>query len=146
MAALKQLLQSSLPNGQRPMDSGQPCVSWACCCTASCVCPPFRWIDNGDGTRGFFNVKACVTQAGYGYNSRIAQPCAAGTYNRRDTYLPCTACPTGLTTAGVGVGVTLADCGMRAGYGFHNGAVTLCPVGGWLLQLALLPATATMQT
>lgn len=87
------------------------------------------WIDNGDGTRGFFNVKACVTQPGYGYNSRIAQPCAAGTYNRHDTYLPCTACPTGLTTAGVGVGITIANCGMKAGYGFHNGAITLCPVG-----------------
>lgn len=132
MAALKQLPAVLQPAAnKRTMDSDQPRVSWVCCCAASCVCSPSpRWIDNGDGTRGFFNVKACVTQPGYGYNSRIAQPCAAGTYNRHDTYLPCTACPTGLTTAGVGVGITIANCGMKAGYGFHNGAITLCPVGG----------------
>ena len=75
------------------------------------------YVDNGDGTGGFVNVKACVTQAGYGYSSRQAEPCAQGTYNDKDTWSTCTACPYGTTTAGPGLGVTAADCKLAPGFG-----------------------------
>lgn len=96
------------------------------------------WADNGDGTRGFTSERACVTQDGYGYSARIASPCAVGTYNPRDTYSSCSACPTGLTTSGVGAGRTIADCGLAAGYGFHSGAVTACPLGKEVVQAVLI--------
>lgn len=91
------------------------------------------WRDNGDGTRGFTSELACVTQDGWGYASRLANQCPVGSYNPRDTYAPCTACPTGRTTAAVGAGATLADCGIAAGYGAVNGAVAQCPVGEYVL-------------
>jgi hypothetical protein len=98
------------------------------------------WVDNGDGTRGFSSFKACVTQDGFGFNSsrRTAAPCVAGTYNARDTYRDCRQCPTGMTTSGVGAGKTIADCGLAAGYGFYNGAVTKCPLGECVEGLHLL--------
>jgi len=34
-----------------------------------------------------------------------------------------------MTTAGPGLGVTLADCGVALGFGFHDGAVVPCPIG-----------------
>lgn len=44
------------------------------------------YFDNGDGTGGFTDVLACVTQDGYGVGGRGAQPCDQGKYNRKDTY------------------------------------------------------------
>jgi hypothetical protein len=87
------------------------------------------WVNNVDGTQGFTSERACVTPPGWGYSSRIANPCPIGSYNPRDTYGPCTACPDGRTTAAVGAGASLADCGIAQGYGFHDGAVTQCPLG-----------------
>lgn len=87
------------------------------------------YVDNGDGTGGFVDVKACVTQAGYGYSSRQAQPCDKGAYNNRDNWSTCSACPYGTTTAGPGAGVTLADCKLAPGFGSYGGAVRACPVG-----------------
>lgn len=87
------------------------------------------YVDNGDGTGGFVDVRACVTQAGYGYSARQAYACAAGTYNDKDNWKPCTACPFGTTTADVGQGVTEADCKLAPGFGFYEGQVQFCPVG-----------------
>lgn len=45
-----------------------------------------HYQDNGDGTGGFIDVKACVTQDGYGATGRGGQPCDAGKYNKKDEY------------------------------------------------------------
>lgn len=87
------------------------------------------FVDNGDGSRGFVDLRACVTRAGYGYSSRNAEPCAAGWYNGKDTYDICKACPYGTTTAGVGLGVTVADCKVAPGFGFHSNQLMGCPIG-----------------
>lgn len=83
------------------------------------------------GARGFVSVRACVNQAGYGYNGRISQQCAKGMYNAQDTYSPCSACPGGLTTSGVGAGRAPADCGVAAGFGWSSeqSAVVPCELG-----------------
>ena len=109
----------------------RPCPSGMVASNDSALYPNSSsyWADNGDGTRGFTSERACVTQDGYGYSARIASPCPVGTYNPRDTYSSCSTCLTGLTTSGVGAGRTIADCGLAAGYGFHSGAVTACPLG-----------------
>jgi hypothetical protein len=84
---------------------------------------------------GFYNVLACVTKDGWGYNGRIAQQCDQGTYNVRDNRATCTSCPFGFTTANVGAGYTQADCGIAAGYGWYNqtgmiaNASVPCPIG-----------------
>lgn len=97
------------------------------------------WADNGDGTRGFYSVKACVTQPGYGYNSRVAAPCPVGSFNQKDNYGSCTRCPVvGTTTAGVGAGVTAADCGVAAGYGSDSGSIAPCAVGQLLMLVVLV--------
>jgi hypothetical protein len=87
------------------------------------------FVDNGDGTGGFISPMACVTQPGFGVYGSRGLPCPKGTYNTQDNYNECMACAAPLTTAGVGAGVTAADCGAPAGYGYHSGAVGLCPVG-----------------
>ena len=88
------------------------------------------YVDNGDGTGGFISPLACVTQPGYGVYGTRALPCPIGTYNSQDNYSNCTECDAPLITAGPGAGVTSADCGIPAGYGYHGGAVVLCPIGG----------------
>lgn len=62
-------------------------------------------------------------------SARGAQQCDQGKYNRKDNYNSCSSCQFGTTTAGVGKGFTLADCSIAQGYGFHNGAIALCPIG-----------------
>lgn len=89
------------------------------------------YINNGDGdgTEGFTDVLACVTIDGYGYNGRVAQPCDKGFWNSKDNYDACKACAYGLTTEGVGKGVSQASCGMAAGFGLVGGSVVPCPIG-----------------
>lgn len=89
------------------------------------------FVDNKDGTRGFVDPKACVTKAGFGYSSRSAEACPKGWYNGQDTLDICKLCPYGTTTAGVGVGVTVADCKLAPGFGFHSNQILACPVGEW---------------
>jgi hypothetical protein len=98
-----------------------------------------HFVDNGDGTRGFVNVNACVTRAGFGYASRQSDMCAEGTYNGKDTYDVCKLCPFGTTTAGVGLGVTVDDCKLAPGFGFQDGRIGKCPVGKALVQQHLCP-------
>lgn len=86
------------------------------------------WVQSGND-KGFNDVRACVTQDGFGYNGRIAQACDKGFYNPKDTYSPCTACVYGLTTEGVGKGKTVADCGLAQGFGNYDGAYVPCPIG-----------------
>jgi hypothetical protein len=80
-------------------------------------------------------VLACVTQAGWGYNDCISQKCDQGTYNAADNRATCTSCPFGFTTQDVGAGVTSADCGIAAGFGWNNqtgmiaNATVPCPIG-----------------
>lgn len=78
-------------------------------------------------TFGFTDVKACVTQAGYGYNGRVAQQCEKGYWNTANNYDDCTACAYGLTTSAVGAGTKESDCGMNAGFG--GSPVRECPIG-----------------
>lgn len=88
------------------------------------------FVANGND-RGFNDVRACVTLPGYGYNGRIAQACDIGFYNDKDTYETCKACGYGLTTEGVGLAATSADCGVAAGFGFSaaRSAVVPCSIG-----------------
>jgi hypothetical protein len=76
-------------------------------------------------------MQACVNPAGYGVSatSRASLPCPVGFYNARDTTGPCQACPEGTTTDPGLLGTKLADCGIKAGYGFSAGAILECPVG-----------------
>lgn len=91
---------------------------------------------------GYIDPLACVTQAGYGYNGRIAQPCDKGSYNPDGTRSTCTSCGYGYTTDAVGgttaadpsdlsgiIGDSAEDCGVAAGFGFYNmsGTPTLVP-------------------
>jgi hypothetical protein len=87
------------------------------------------FVDHGNGTRGFTDPRACVTQAGYGYSSRQASPCPQGTFNDKDTRGTCTACPYGTSTAGAGAGTTAADCKLAPGFGSYNGGRMPCPIG-----------------
>lgn len=91
-----------------------------------------QYVKNGDA-EGFASELACVTIDGYGYSGRDSQPCEVGTYNGRDSREKCKPCPYGLTTSGVGKGVSLASCGVAAGFGYsaEQNAVVPCPIGGW---------------
>lgn len=88
------------------------------------------YVKNGDA-EGFADPRACVTVDGYGYDGRGAYPCEVGTYNQKDTLSECKPCPWGFTTAGVGKGVTLASCGIAAGFGYSASqqGVVPCPIG-----------------
>jgi hypothetical protein len=46
------------------------------------------YVTNGDNplTGGFVDVRACVTQDGWGASGRGAQRCAMGTFNKKDSY------------------------------------------------------------
>lgn len=79
------------------------------------------------------SVSACVNLPGYGYNGRVSQPCPTGSYSAGDNYGVCISCPRGFTTAGIGAGVTEADCGVAAGWGNVNGTILPCPIGAWWL-------------
>jgi hypothetical protein len=87
--------------------------------------------NDGSGAQGYTSLRACVNAAGFGYNGRVSQPCDAGSYNAADTYGTCTQCGVGLTTRGVGLGVTASDCGLAAGYGWSaaDSATMPCPAG-----------------
>lgn len=90
------------------------------------------YVDNNDGRSfGFISKWACVNRPGYGFNGRWSLPCPLGAYNSQDNHDDCTQCGTGLTTAAPGAGVTFANCGIAAGYGYHSNAITLCPTGKW---------------
>lgn len=85
------------------------------------------FVDNNDTTKGFIDVRACVTVAGYGYNGRVAQACDMGYYNGKDNYDLCKKCDYGLTTAGVGAGVAPSSCGLAAGFGLDAVSKTILP-------------------
>jgi hypothetical protein len=95
------------------------------------------WFTNGTSpyteAYGFYSALACTTLPGYGYNGRIAQKCDTGFWNPQDVRSACTACAYGLTTEGVGLADNEADCGIAAGYGYHNDsgtfAIVPCPIG-----------------
>lgn len=99
-----------------------------------CVLPvPYRYTQNADGTGGFVNPYACVTQAGYGYDGRVSQKCDKGYYNGKDTYAKCKSCGYALTTAGPGA-TKATECGIEPGYGFgtthyFNRTLIKCPIG-----------------
>jgi hypothetical protein len=94
---------------------------------------------NFESAYGYIDPLACVTQAGYGYNGRIAQPCDKGSWNPEGTRETCKPCDYGYTTAGVGgpdpdnagqvIGDSKSDCGVAAGFGYYNvsGTATLVP-------------------
>jgi hypothetical protein len=88
------------------------------------------YVKNGDA-EGFADVRACVTTDGYGFSGRGAQACEVGTYNGKDNWDSCKPCPWGYTTAGVGRGVSLASCGVAAGFGYsvQQQSVVPCPIG-----------------
>lgn len=89
-----------------------------------------RYVDNGDGTRGFTSKWACVTRPGWGFNGRWSFPCEKGSFNSGDNWYDCTPCPgIGQTTAAAGAGVKVSDCGTAPGYGFQAGAIAACPIG-----------------
>lgn len=67
--------------------------------------------------------------AGFGYDGRVSQPCAADSYNVGDNYGLCTPCGFGKTTVGVGNGTSEAMCGVAPGFGTIDGAVRPCPKG-----------------
>lgn len=93
---------------------------------------------------GFISALACVTADGWGYNGRIAQKCDSGYYQRHDTRLDCVACAYGLTTPGPGLGITIADCGMKPGYGYSNGAIRECPIGESLSGACMVAVTVAV--
>lgn len=95
------------------------------------------FVDHGNGTRGFTDPRACVTQAGYGYASRQSSPCPQGTYNAKDSLSTCTACPYGTSTAGPGAGTTTADCKLAPGFGGYNGERMPRPIGELLKALSI---------
>lgn len=101
------------------------------------------FVDNGDGAKGFIDTRACVTKAGYGYDSRRSNPCRAGTYNDKDNYDICKSCPYGTSTAGAGLGVTVADCKVAPGFGFHTGQLQKCPLGELLNILPVCTGRST---
>lgn len=89
-----------------------------------------RYYVSDAGKQGFTSPMACVTQAGYGYNGRLATKCPAGSYNAAGNYNTCTKCIAGLTTAdNATLQVTSADCGVAPGFGSYDGAIVPCPVG-----------------
>lgn len=89
------------------------------------------YVTNGDNplTGGFVDVRACVTQDGWGASGRGAQRCAMGTFNKKDSYSDCSPCDFGTTTVDVGAGVTKGDCGIAKGYGFLDNKILPCPIG-----------------
>ena len=98
-------------------------------------------------TQGFTSPMACVTQAGFGYNGRVANKCPAGSYNAAGNYGTCTKCPVGLSTSNNATEqLTSADCKVAKGFGFHDGVVQACPVGelvvGGFTRLPLLACWA----
>lgn len=99
------------------------------------------FVRNPDGSGGFVSVKACVNLPGYGYNGKISEQCPTGSYSAGDSNGACVSCPEGFTTAGPGVGVTEADCGVAAGYGNVNGTIRPCRIGelGCAVQRCQLP-------
>lgn len=92
--------------------------------------PSINFVDAD--TAGYYDPKACVTKAGFGYNGRIATACQQGYYNGGSNYDQCTACPYGTTTV-VGTPGTdqneLADCFIAPGFGKEDGVIRVCPVG-----------------
>lgn len=98
----------------------------------------FDWTNSGAHydieTGGFYNPKACVTKAGFGYNGRVATKCQQGYFNAEDSYDQCTKCPFGKTTKASPAAdgsdqATIDDCWIAPGYGDVNGVVKVCPVG-----------------
>lgn len=63
--------------------------------------------------------------------ARYSQPCRKGWYSAHDTRGLCTQCPYAHTTAGVGVGANISDCGIAPGFGWLAAvkAIVPCPIG-----------------
>lgn len=79
---------------------------------------------------GFTSPMACVTRAGFGYNGRVATKCPAGSYNAAGTYGTCRKCPYGLTTTNDAERqVSIDDCKLAPGFGFHDNVIQPCPIG-----------------
>lgn len=84
-----------------------------------------------DGTtNGYYDGRACVTDAGYGYNGRVATKCQIGYWSAGGGNTTCTACDYGYTTVAEGSDAA-ADCVMAAGFGSYSGVVRTCPTGSY---------------
>lgn len=98
---------------------------------------PANLVTSGDlsttyknGAIGFYSPLACVTQPGYGYNGRASYQCRAGSYNAGNNYAACQECGEGKTTADLAASqVSVSDCLIATGYGYHNSQIQPCPVG-----------------
>lgn len=105
------------------------------------------WASDGGSPprQGFTDPLACVTQAGWGYDGIKSSPCRAGYWNAAGTYSTCTACPVGLSTPNGPAGtaqVSVDNCTIAPGYGFHDGVVRLCPKGARAAAHTRLPRGA----
>lgn len=90
------------------------------------------WASNGGNPprQGFTDPLACVTPGGYGYDGLKASRCPAGSFNPPGGYGTCTQCPIGLSTPrDPAAQMSIDNCTIGPGFGFHNGAVRLCPIG-----------------
>lgn len=102
--------------------------------------PPF--YSDADGIAGcdggFTDPKACVTKPGYGYDGRISYKCPPGSFNEGGNRKACQQCPYGRTTTDIATQQTSeANYGIAPGFGFHDGAIVLCPIGELLCQNAM---------
>jgi hypothetical protein len=102
---------------------------------------------------GYFNVAACLTQAGYGYYNGASQQCPKGFYNAAGNRDVCKQCPYGTTTTGTDASQdAVDDCdAYLAGFGLVNGATDLCALGTWqaedvTLSTACSPCTGNHWT
>lgn len=79
---------------------------------------------------GFTGPRACVTQAGFGYNGKVSTRCPVGTWNPAGSLTPCTQCGFCLSTVNDPANqVDASNCTLAAGCGYHSGAIVPCPVG-----------------
>jgi len=92
------------------------------------------YVSYGNGRGGFTDAKACIPRAGYGYNGRMATRCPAGWYNPPGSMSPCTQCPYGRSTPDEPEAqVSVVNCWLAPGFGFHNNQTSPCPIGEHLL-------------
>lgn len=90
------------------------------------------WASDGiSGRQGFTHPLACVTKPGYGYQGRSANKCPVGSFNSGGSYDSCSPCPRpGLSTPDAASGqVSVDNCTLAPGYGFHDNAIVPCPIG-----------------
>jgi hypothetical protein len=70
----------------------------------------------------------CLAAAGY--DGRISYKCPKGSYSPGNNRTACIQCVPGKTTAdNATLQVQESDCGLASGFGFHDGAIVVCPIG-----------------